>query len=223
MQDVLISNIASVQRRMASACEKSRRETAEVKLIAVSKTIPTSLVRLAVEAGITDFGENLVQEAHSKFHELRDIRQQINLHMIGHIQTNKVKAALEIGDIFHSVDSLKLADLINKDAVKKVPVLVQVNVAGEETKYGFTEADLNKAIAHIKELPNIHILGLMTIAPLTSNVEEVRPVFSRLYKLNRQYGFKELSMGMSNDYEVAIEEGATMLRIGRAIFGERRL
>jgi pyridoxal phosphate enzyme (YggS family) len=219
--DAIPGNIERVHNRIAVACEKSHRNANSVKLIAVSKNFPSKAVRAAFQCGIHDFGENRVQEAYPKFGELSDIRSLIHLHFIGHLQTNKVKDALEISDVVHSIDSLKLARTINEHAAKKIPCLIQVNVAEEKTKYGFSKDGLDEVVRNIGALPNIEVIGLMTIAPLTENAGEVRPVFARLRALNLQYGFKDLSMGMTDDYEIAIEEGSTMVRIGRAIFGER--
>jgi PLP dependent protein len=170
---------------------------------------------------LQDFGENRVQEASAKMSELADLRASFQLHLVGHLQTNKAEDAIEICDIIHSVDSVHLARAINKHALKKSRVLVQVNVSGERTKYGFPVDDLSKSIEDMGALANIEILGLMTVAPMVSDPEEVRPVFSTLRNLNSNFGFRELSMGMTDDYEIAIEEGATMIRIGRAIFGKR--
>lgn len=219
--DAIPGNIERVRNRIAVACEKSRRDVNSVKLIAVTKNFPSKAVRAAFQCGIRDFGENRAQEALSKFGELQDIRSLIRLHFIGHLQGNKVKDALEISDMVHSIDSLKLARAISRQAAKKIPCFIQVNVAEEETKYGFSKDELNGAVQSIGALPNIEVIGLMTIAPLSENSKEVRPVFAELRELNRSYGFKELSMGMTDDYEIAIEEGSTMVRIGRAIFGER--
>jgi len=142
-------------------------------------------------------------------------------HLIGHLQTNKAKIAVLLFDIIHSVDSVKLAEVISAQADKEIEVLLQVNVAQEESKGGFTVAELPQALEKISELPNIKVQGLMTIAPWVNDTEEVRPVFKRLKELGDSLGLKHLSMGMTDDYEVAIEEGATMVRIGRAIFGAR--
>ena len=140
--------------------------------------------------------------------------------MIGHLQTNKVKTAVEIFDIIHSIDSLRLAQALSGRAKKTIPVLLQVNIAQEEPKSGFSEIELSKAMVEITRLPGLTIKGLMTIAPLVSDPEEVRPIFQRLRELRDSLGLEHLSMGMSDDFEIAVEEGATMLRIGRAIFAE---
>ena len=214
-------NIKRLRVRIIRACERSYRDLAAVKVIAVTKNYSSDVVRDAIQCGLRDFGENRVQEACTKYKELDDIRPLIRLHFIGHLQTNKVKDALETVDIIHSIDTLRLAQGINERAAKKVPVLIQVNVTGEETKYGFSVNEIDSALRLISRMPNIEVFGLMTVAPLVADPQEVRPVFTKLKRLNSSYGFKELSMGMTDDFEVAIEEGATMVRIGRAIFGER--
>jgi len=142
--------------------------------------------------------------------------------MIGHLQRNKVQTALKIFDIIHSIDSVRLAQTISAQAEKIVPVLLQVNIAEEETKGGFQKNELHEAVAEISKLPHLSIKGLMTIAPMVDKPEEVRPVFRELRELRDSFGFEHLSMGMSNDFEIAVEEGATMVRLGRIIFGERR-
>ena len=222
LQQEVAANVTSVKKRIEVAAARSHRDSGDVRLIAVSKNFPAAVVRAAYACGLRDFGENRVQEAEAKYGELADIRGEMMLHMVGHLQTNKVKDALKLVDIIHSVDSVKLAQEISSRAVKKVPVLIEVNVAGEESKYGLSGGQLKDVIIAIGDLPNIEIKGLMTVAPYVEDPEEVRPVFSRLKRLNDSFGFKELSMGMTDDFEVAIEEGATMIRIGRAIFGERR-
>lgn len=217
----MMANVQTVRNRINSACEKSHRDPADVRLIAVSKTFPSALIRLAVQCGINDFGENRVQEAYVKYQELNDIRRSIRLHFIGHLQTNKVKEALEISDIVHSVDSIRLAKTIDDKAVGRVPILLQVNIVGENTKFGFKEDELDGVIDIVRGMPCIELTGLMTIAPWTSNQEDVRYVFIKLREISKKYNLKELSMGMSEDFEVAVEEGATMVRIGKAIFGNR--
>jgi len=211
----IAANIEKVQRRLALACERGCRYLSTVKVIAVSKNFPAEAVRMALQCGLKHFGENRVQEAQSKYAELGDMRTQLTLHFIGHLQTNKVKEAVKTVDIIQSVDSLRLANMLNENAAKKLPVLIQVNIAEEETKY------LDANVKSIRELQNLEVLGLMTIAPAVDDPENVRPIFRKLRDLNEQFGFKELSMGMTDDFEVAVEEGATMIRIGRAIFGER--
>ena len=217
----IAANIEKMQRRLALACERGRRDLSTVKVIAVSKNFPAEAVRMALQCGLKHFGENRVQEAQSKYAELGDMRTQLTLHFIGHLQTNKVKEAVKTVDIIQSVDSLRLANMLNDNAAKKLPVLIQVNIAEEETKYGFPVENLDANVKSIRELQSLEVLGLMTIAPAVDDPENVRPIFRKLRDLNEQFGFKELSMGMTDDFEVAVEEGATMIRIGRAIFGER--
>jgi pyridoxal phosphate enzyme (YggS family) len=214
-------NVAELRRRVAGACERSNRDAAAVKIIAVSKNFLAQAIRDAISCGLTDFGENRVQEAAAKLKQLADCRTSFKLHFIGHLQSNKAGDALEVADIIHSVDTLRLAGILNEKAARKVPVLIQVNLAGEESKSGFSEDELDGAIGSIRALANLEILGMMTVAPQVDDARELRPLFASLNKLNRSYGFRELSMGMSDDFEVAIEEGSTMVRIGRAIFGER--
>ena len=142
--------------------------------------------------------------------------------MVGHLQSNKTKSAVELFDIIHSVDSVRLADILYRRTQKTLPVLLEVNVSGEATKGGFSVAETEAAVKEIRQLPNLKVLGLMAVAPFVADAEEVRPVFRKLRELRDSLGLEHLSMGMTDDFEVAIEEGATMLRIGRAIFGERR-
>jgi len=214
-------NIEILRERIESACRRCNRDISEVKLIAVAKNFDSLAVRAAFDCGLSDFGENRVQEAISKYADLADIRKKLTLHYIGHLQSNKVRDALSIVDIIHSIDTVRLAALLSEKAGNQVPVLLEVNLAGEQTKYGFSREELDRAVETISALPNIKMLGLMTIAPVFSNAEDARPVFAALKSLNSGYGFEELSMGMTDDFEVAIEEGATMIRIGRAIFGAR--
>ncbi|MEI6186008.1 MAG: YggS family pyridoxal phosphate-dependent enzyme [Dehalococcoidia bacterium] len=221
MQHNIGHNIETLRGRIEKACLKSRRDVSEVKLIAVAKNFDACVVRAAFDCGLRDFGENRVQEAAGKYGELADVRGQLTLHYIGHLQSNKAGDALQIVDIIHSVDSVRLAGLLSAKAGGQVPVFLQVNLAGEQTKYGFSREALDEAVESMAGLPHIRILGLMTIAPVYADAEQARPLFAALRGLNSAYGFKELSMGMTDDFEVAVEEGATMIRIGRAIFGER--
>jgi pyridoxal phosphate enzyme (YggS family) len=215
-------NMQKVRERIASAAARAGRSPDEVTVIAVTKTVTETAIQEAINAGITDFGENRVQEAQRKIRELSGCEPSPAWHMIGHLQRNKVQTALQIFDIIHSIDSLRLAQEISTQAERIVPVLLQVNVSEEETKGGFPTGEIDKAIKEISELPNLSIRGLMTIAPLVDDPEEVRPVFRRLRELRDSFGMAHLSMGMSDDFEIAVEEGATMLRLGRIIFGERR-
>lgn len=211
----------AVRDRIAAACARARRSAEEVTLVAVCKGFPPAAVRKAVAAGIRHLAENRVQEAESKLAALSDLPSGVTWHMVGHLQTNKVKTALHLFDIIHSVDSLHLAETISRRAQRPVPVFLEVNVSREAAKYGLTPEDLPPAYESIARLPNISVLGLMTVAPLAPGPEEARPVFRRLRELGQSLGLPALSMGMTGDFEVAIEEGATHVRIGRAIFGER--
>ncbi|MBT9149245.1 MAG: YggS family pyridoxal phosphate-dependent enzyme [Dehalococcoidia bacterium] len=220
-------NIREVTRRIALACERTGRSPQEVTLVAVTKTVGPAAIQAAHEAGVGHFGENRVQEAKVKLGELGSIRDRSTWHMVGHLQTNKVKTATEIFDIIQSVDSLRLARFLSLHAVgvgliRPLPILLEVNISGEATKGGFSAGEVPQAMKEIGRMPNLEIKGLMTIAPLASDPEDVRPVFRHLRGLRDSICLEHLSMGMTDDFEVAIEEGATMVRIGRAIFGERR-
>ena len=226
----IAENVRVVKERIERACEKAGRSPDEVTLIAVSKTHPPEAIREAVEAGIEHIGENRVQEAVSKYEVLSNL--PVTWHMIGHLQRNKVKHALRIFDVIHSVDRDALVDELEKRASKmdKVfPVLIEVNVAKEETKHGVFVEDALDLVKRTLSCKHLKPIGLMTVAPYVEDPEDVRWVFRTLRELrdriNQELGeevLKELSMGMSNDFEVAIEEGATMVRIGTAIFGERK-
>jgi pyridoxal phosphate enzyme (YggS family) len=216
----IAERVSSVRQRVAAACERSGRDPKAVTIIAVSKGFGSQAIAAVAQAGITDIGENRVQEASRKVGELKTI-PGLTWHMVGHLQTNKVKAALRVFDILHSVDSLHLAEEISRRASAPVPVFLEVNVAGESTKMGFSISELASAHGRIGSLPNIDVRGLMTVAPLVRDAEEARPVFGELRRHAETLGLSELSMGMSDDFEVAIDEGATYVRIGRAIFGER--
>ncbi|MBQ9321581.1 MAG: YggS family pyridoxal phosphate-dependent enzyme [Eubacterium sp.] len=226
---MLSENLSSVETRVAAACERTGRERREVTLVAVSKTKPVSMLEEIYSCGVRDFGENKVQEICAKQPVLPD---DIKWHMIGHLQTNKVRQVIDKACLIHSVDSLKLAQVIEKEAAKKdlvVPVLFEVNVAEEESKFGARTEETAAIIQEIAKLPHVRVRGLMTIAPFVDDPEENRPVFRRLKELSVDIAEKninnvtmcELSMGMTGDFEVAIEEGATFVRVGTAIFGAR--
>lgn len=223
-------NLETVERRVAEACARAGRSRDEVTLIAVSKTKPIEMLSEAYEAGARDFGENKPQELRDKYPQLPE---DIRWHMIGHLQRNKIKYIIDKACMIHSVDSFRLAQAIDEAAGKLgivMPVLVEVNVAGEESKDGISPEETEKFVREISVLPNIHVEGLMTIAPFTENPEENRPYFRKLSKLCVDIKEKNidnvdmyrLSMGMTGDYEVAIEEGSTMVRVGTGIFGERQ-
>jgi pyridoxal phosphate enzyme (YggS family) len=179
------------------------------------------VVRQAVSAGIRDIGENRVQEAQVKRSVLADLPNDVRWHMIGQLQTNKVKTALGLFDTIHSVDSIHLAEAISRRAPAQVPVFLEVNVAGEASKAGFSLKNIEQGHESIVRMPRLDVQGLMTVAPLASDAEEVRPVFRELAGLARALGLQHLSMGMSDDFEVAVEEGSTHVRLGRVLFGER--
>ncbi len=216
-------NIEDVRRRIELAAERAGRSPQEITLVAVTKTLPPSAVEAAFRAGVRHFGENRVQEAEQKICRLASLAPRPTWHLVGHLQSNKAKTAVDIFDIIQSVDSVRLAETLSRHAKKTLPILLEVNVSGEASKYGFQTSDLATALKQITGLPNLRVEGLMTVAPAVSDPERVRPVFRRLREFAHDVGLKHLSMGMSDDFEVAIEEGATMVRIGRAIFGERML
>lgn len=217
----IADRIAAVRARIASACARAGRSVDDVTLIAVTKGFPADAVRQAFEAGQRDFGENRAQEAAEKLPALTSIRPAVTWHMIGHLQTNKVKTVLGLFDIIHSVDSFHLAEALSRRAPHAVPAFLEVNAASETTKYGFTLDELPHEFGRISYLPNIDVRGLMTVAPVASDPEDVRPVFRRLREAASALGLRQLSMGMTDDFEIAVEEGTTHVRVGRAIFGER--
>jgi pyridoxal phosphate enzyme (YggS family) len=221
-------NLLAVRERVSAACERAGRSPDDVAIVAVSKTFPATMVAEACRAGLTDMGENRVQEAAAKIPQVEALGSRPRWHLVGHLQTNKVKTALGLFDIIHSVDSLRLAEAISRQAEQAalrqagpVPVLLEVNVGGEASKFGFVPEEVGRAVEQIARLPGLVVQGLMTVAPLSGDPEEVRPVFRELRRLRDALGLRHLSMGMTDDFEVAIEEGATMVRIGRAIFGPR--
>ena len=222
-------NVAEVEARIQAACKRAGRRREEVTLIAVSKTKPVSDIYEVIETGIKDYGENKVQEMCDK---MEIIQEPLNWHMIGHLQRNKVKYIVDKAKLIHSVDSLRLAQQISQEAIKKeveVDILIEVNVAEEASKFGLSTEEVIQMIEAIAKLPAVHIKGLMTVAPFTDNPEDNRPYFRNLKQLAVDIDGKNidnvtmrvLSMGMTGDYEVAIEEGATMVRVGTGIFGAR--
>lgn len=220
-------NFASIQQRIQAACARVGRDPADVKLLAVSKTHPPETVREAVEAGQLWFGENKIQEAKAK---IPLCPGKARWHFIGHLQSNKVRDAVELFEMIQGVDSLAIAKEISKraeQAAKTMPILLEVNVAGEASKFGYAPEKLLAELNEINALPKIEIHGLMAIPPFTAVPEKARPYFQKLRELKLQCEkilgapLPELSMGMSGDFEVAIEEGSTMVRIGTALFGER--
>ena len=200
---------------------RSERDAAAVRLVGMTKGVAPAAVEAAIAAGLRDFGENFVQEAQERIEVLDAAASEATWHFIGHLQTNKVPAALSLFDIIHSVDSLRLAQQLSHRAHTRLRVLLEVNVAGEASKFGFAPAGVADAVSAIASLPNLDLAGLMTVAPAHADADAARPVFRALRELADANGLTELSMGMTDDFEVAIEEGATLVRIGRAIFGER--
>ena len=226
---MLTNNYDLVMNNIKKACKKAGRASEDVTLIAVSKTKPVTMLQEIYDHGCRDFGENKVQELVDKYEVLP---KDIKWHMIGHLQRNKVKYIVDKVYLIHSVDSLRLAEEISKEALKKnveVNIMVEVNVAKEETKFGTTSQEAIDLVDKISQLPGIHIKGLMTIAPYVEDSEENRQYFAQLKQLSVDIITKNidnvsmdiLSMGMSGDYVVAVEEGATYVRVGTGIFGER--
>ena len=226
---MLARNLQQVNTNIERACAAAGRTPNEVTLVAVSKTKPVSMLQEAYDAGARVFGENKVQEIMDKYDQLPS---DIQWHMIGHLQRNKVKYIIDKVAMIHSVDSLRLAQTIEQEAAKKnlvMPVLLEVNVAEEDTKFGLKVDEVLPLLEEISNFPHIQVKGLMTIAPFVENPEENRKVFRTLKKLSVDIGAKNinnvtmsvLSMGMTGDYQVAIEEGSTMVRVGTGIFGER--
>ena len=226
---MLETHLKEVEAKIQAACDRAGRKREEVTLIAVSKTKPIEMLQEAYDLGVRVFGENKVQEITAKYDALPD---DIHWHMIGHLQRNKVKYIAGKVALIHSVDSLRLAKTISEEAVKhncEIQILIEVNVAGEKSKFGVSVEETLPLIEEIAKLPAIHVEGLMTIAPYVEDPEENRPVFRKLKELSVDIAAKNinnvrmaiLSMGMTGDYEVAVEEGATLVRVGTGIFGER--
>ncbi len=234
-EEALAENITEVSGQIATAAQRVGRSPTEVTLVAVSKTKPLDLVKIAYNLGVTNFGENRVQEALAKIADFDPAG--IRWHMIGHLQSNKAGKIIGLFACIHGIDSFHLAQALNQHAEKasqteakllRQPVLLQVNISGEQSKEGMSEEETLPLARQIVALPHLDVQGLMTVAPLVQNPEEVRPVFRRLRELNERLRqevpgslWQHLSMGMTDDYRIAIEEGATIVRVGRAIFGER--
>jgi pyridoxal phosphate enzyme (YggS family) len=224
------TRLDSLYERVAAAASRAGRDPAEITIVAVAKTIPVELIEEAIELGVSHVGENRVQEASPKFER---IGKKVTWHMVGHLQTNKVRRALEIFDVIQSVDSVRLGEAIGERAGaigRVVDVLLEVNTSGEESKYGFRPDELGSEVEKICTLEGVRIRGLMTVGPLVEKPQDARGAFVLLKKLGERISslnlpnveMSVLSMGMSGDFEVAIEEGATVIRVGTAIFGERR-
>ncbi len=226
---MLEKNLEYVEEKIQEACRRSGRSRSDVTLVAVSKTKPVETLKDAYDLGVRVFGENKVQELTEKYGALP---KDIHWHMIGHLQRNKVKYIIDKAELIHSVDSVRLAEAIEKEAARRgltANILIEVNVAGEESKFGIAPKELDSFVEKVENLPHIQVKGLMTIAPFVADPEDNRPVFADLRKLSVDIARKNahninmsvLSMGMTNDYQVAIEEGATIVRVGTGIFGAR--
>jgi len=220
----LVQNFSSIRKRIASAARRVGRDPNEIKLVAVSKTHPSDAIRSAIVAGQFIFGENKVQEAESKIDEVG--RDGIEWHLIGHLQSNKARKAVQLFDVIQSVDSLELARRLERICIEEgrgsLSVFAQVDLAGEETKSGILESELPKLVEYLVSSERLKVRGLMVLPPYFEDLEATRPFFQRLREIrHRVLPGGELSMGMSHDFEVAIEEGATIVRVGTAIFGKR--
>ena len=227
----LAERLSHVRGQIAAAAQNCGREAHEVSLIAISKTHPAAMIKSLIEFGATDIGENRVQEAEQKIHEVG--RDSARWHLVGHLQTNKARRAIKLFDVLHSLDSIDLARRLDRlcaeEGREKLQVLIQVDLAHEETKSGIEETKLPQLLDVLESLSRLELIGLMTLPPFFEDIEQARPFFRRLRELRdalaptRAFGDRkgELSMGMTHDFEVAIEEGATMVRIGAAIFGPR--
>jgi pyridoxal phosphate enzyme (YggS family) len=223
---VLTENLKAVNDRIVAACARADREPSEIKLVAVSKTHPPDALREAIAAGARILGENKVQEAEGKIGDLG--RDAAEWHLIGHLQSNKARKAVQLFDVIQSVDSLELAErlerICDEEARDNLSVLVQVDLAGEETKSGIPENDLLSLVAYLRGCRHLSFDGLMVLPPFFEDPEATRPYFKRLREIrDRIIPDGDLSMGMSHDFEVAIEEGATIVRVGTAIFGSRNV
>lgn len=227
MYEYIKANWENIQSRVALAAHRAGKKPEEITIVAISKLFPAGAIRMAVEFGITNIGESRVQEAEEKIKSLGGIARW---HMIGHVQSNKAKRAVELFDMIQSVDSLKLAELLNQyaaDTNKKIECLLEINSSGEKSKFGLEPQDAISTIAEVSSFKNIVLSGLMTVGPLTDDEDAMRKAFALtadLFQKGKEIAgesFGYLSMGMSSDFEMAIEEGSNMVRIGTAIFGER--
>ena len=216
----LRERLAAVRERIARAAEHARRDPAEITLLAVTKLFPAAAIREAYELGLREFGENYVQELENKWPEVADL-SQARFHLIGHLQSNKSKKAAELFQVIQTVDSPKLARRLN-DVGRALEVMLEVKLSEEEAKSGADPAALAELIEAVGGCGNLRLLGLMSMPPWTEDAEASRPYFRRLRELAEQYGLRQLSMGMSHDLEAAIEEGATCVRVGTALFGKRK-
>lgn len=222
----LTENLAEVRKKITEAARRANRDPEEITLIAVSKTHPAEIIREAIAAGINTFGENKVQEAEAKIPEVG--RETAEWHLIGHLQSNKARKAVRLFDVVHTLDSVELAERLERICIEEnrafLRVLIQVDLAGEETKSGIAENDLPELVEYLKSCERLKFEGFMVLPPFFDDAEKTRPYFVKLREIRDKFlPGGELSMGMTNDFEVAIEEGATMVRVGTAIFGERKV
>ena len=233
VHDSLGKRFSAINKRISEALSRSNRSADDATLIAISKTHPASIIKELIALGATDLGENRVQEAEPKIVEIG--RDRATWHLVGHLQANKARRAVRLFDVIHSVDSVELAQRLDRlcveESKERLKVLIQVDLGQEQSKTGVAESNLNELVEHVAKCERLELIGLMTLPPFFDDAEEARPFFSKLAQLRDDLGERgafanergELSMGMTNDFEVAIEEGATMVRIGTAIFGERTL
>lgn len=230
--DTIRDNLDQIEENIQLACQRSGRSRSEVTLIAVSKTKPVEALQEAMDCGVVTFGENRVQELTDKMDYFQNDRSNLHWHMIGHLQTNKVKYLIGRVDMIHSVDSVKLAKVIEQESAKRdvvTDILLEVNIGEEESKFGLKPEEVEEVVREISSFPHVCIRGLMTVAPYTEDPEWNRPYFREMKKLLVDIASKNidninmnvLSMGMSGDYQVAIEEGATCIRVGTSLFGHR--
>jgi pyridoxal phosphate enzyme (YggS family) len=231
----LRARLEAINQRIAAACERAGRQVSEITLVAVSKTVNVARIREAIEAGVRALGESRIQEAAAKIPELKPLsaERKVQWHLIGHLQSNKARRAVELFDAVHSVDSLNLAERLDRiagESGKRLPVFIEVNLGGEESKTGAAPDEVLPLCEQIGKLPRLELKGLMTVPPFSDNPEDARPFFQHLRRLRDEArqagaaegGLNDLSMGMSDDFEIAIEEGATFIRVGTALFGARQ-
>jgi pyridoxal phosphate enzyme (YggS family) len=231
----LKARLEAINQRIAAACERAGRQTSEITLVAVSKTVSVARIREAIEAGVSTLGESRIQEAAVKIPELRPLSDEHNVqwHLIGHLQSNKARRAVELFQAVHSIDDIKLAERLDRiagESGKRLPIFIEVNLGGEESKTGAAPGAVLPLCEQIGKLPNLELKGLMAVPPFSDSPENARPFFRHLRRLRDEAQrtgaagarFNDLSMGMSDDFEIAIEEGSTFVRIGSAIFGARQ-
>lgn len=218
---MLADRLEEVENRLAKACQKAGRSRADVLLLAVTKVFPVTAIQEAYALGMREFGENYVQEFEGKYPQVQGLAGA-RFHLIGHLQSNKSRKAAELFDCVHTIDSPKLARRIDEAATTAKDVFLEVKLSEEQSKHGCSPEDLPALVDAVKALPKLKLRGLMTMPPWDDDAEKARPYFAQLRRLAEQFGLRELSMGMSNDLEVAIEEGSTLVRVGTALFGSRK-